>query len=310
MSEIKEIIHIETFAEDKDKRLDIFLNENMEGVTRSYIQNLINNGNIFIEEKAATKCGIKIKGKEKITINIPCDEKLDLLPENIPLEKVYEDKDIVIINKNAGVVVHPAYGNHNGTLVNGLLYHIKDLSGINGIVRPGIVHRLDKDTSGLIIVAKNDTAHVALSGMFKNKTVKKTYLAITKGIFKEKSQKIETLIGRDHKNRKRMAVVNENGKKAITNYTIIDEKNNHSLVMVNIETGRTHQIRVHMKYLNHPIVGDSLYGNDDNKFKRQMLHSYRLEFLYPLTGKKMDVHGNLPEDFLKCLKYYELSIEK
>ena len=215
-----------------------------------------------------------------------------------------------MINKAPGIVVHPAHGNYTGTLVNALLYHIKDLSTINGVIRPGIVHRLDKDTSGVIVVAKHDEAHTTLSDMFKEKTLEKTYICITKGIFKEKKGRVETLIGRDPKDRKKMAVVNENGKNAISNYEVIDESNNFSLIKVRIETGRTHQIRVHMKYLNHPILGDSTYGSPTKDIDRQMLHAYMLKFTHPITKKEMTVIADIPEDFKKAAKFAGVDISK
>ncbi|MEG2437564.1 MAG: RluA family pseudouridine synthase, partial [Cetobacterium sp.] len=191
-----------------------------------------------------------------------------------------------------------------------VLYHIKDLSTINGVIRPGIVHRLDKDTSGLIVVAKNDVAHVKLTEMFKDKTIEKRYLCICKGNFKNIKGRIETLIGRDPKDRKKMAVVTENGKVAITNYEVVDSVDNFSLVEVGIETGRTHQIRVHMKSLNHPILGDSTYGNSDNIAKRQMLHSYYLKFNHPITNEELIIVGDLKEDFKSVAKRLKLDIKK
>ena len=233
-----------------------------------------------------------------------------MLPENIPIDIVYEDKDMVIINKDPGVIVHPAQGYYTGTLVNAVLYHIKDLSTINGVIRPGIVHRLDKDTSGLIVIAKNDIAHVKLTDMFKDKTIEKRYVCICKGNFKNIGGRIETLIGRDSKDRKKMAVVTENGKIAITNYEVLDSVQGFSLVDVGIETGRTHQIRVHMKSLNHPILGDEVYGSSSDLIKRQMLHSYYLKFNHPITGKEMVVLGELKEDFKDVAKRLKLDINK
>ncbi|MDO4588660.1 MAG: RluA family pseudouridine synthase [Fusobacterium sp.] len=310
MENIKETITVQANENDKGKRIDSFLNEVIEDATRSYIQKIIDGGYVEITGKKNTKSGNKLKGTETIVVNLPEDETLDLIPENIPLEIIYEDSDIVVINKAPNMVVHPAHGNYNGTLVNALLYHIKDLSTINGVIRPGIVHRLDKDTSGVIVVAKNDEAHTNLSEMFKEKTLEKTYVCIAKGIFKEKSGRIETLIGRDPRDRKKMAVVTENGKIAISNYEVLDESKNYSLVKVRIETGRTHQIRVHMKSLNHPILGDSTYGNSTDGIKRQMLHSYRLKFIHPISKKEMVVTAPIPEDFKKALNYANLSIEK
>lgn len=310
MIKYKEIIDIQVDEKDKGKRLDSFLMESLEDVTRSYIQKLIDEKNVSVDEKDKVKNGNKLKGKEKIQVRIPEDEILEVLPENLPIDIVYEDKDMVIINKDPGVIVHPAQGYYTGTLVNAVLYHIKDLSNINGVIRPGIVHRLDKDTSGLIIIAKNNISHVKLTEMFKDKTIEKRYVCICKGNFKNNHGRIETLIGRDSKDRKKMAVVTENGKKAISNYTVLDSVNNFSLVEVGIETGRTHQIRVHMKSLNHPIVGDEVYGNGGDIAKRQMLHSYFLEFIHPTTSEKIKVIGELKDDFIKTLDKLKLDKSK
>lgn len=310
MENIKETITVQANENDKGKRIDSFLNEVIEDATRSYIQKIIDGGYVEITGKKNTKSGNKLKGTETIVVNLPEDETLDLIPEDIPLEIIYEDSDIVIINKAPNMVVHPAHGNYNGTLVNALLYHIKDLSTINGVIRPGIVHRLDKDTSGVIVVAKHDEAHTTLSDMFKEKTLEKTYVCIAKGIFKDKSGRIETLIGRDPRDRKKMAVVTENGKIAISNYEVLDESKNYSLVKVRIETGRTHQIRVHMKSLNHPILGDATYGNSTDGIARQMLHAYRLKFTHPISKKEMVVTAPIPEDFKRAAKFAGLDIEK
>lgn len=310
MENIKETITVQANENDRGKRIDSFLNEVIEDATRSYIQKIIDGGYVEITGKKTTKSGNKLKGTETIVVNLPEEETLDLIPEDIPLEIIYEDSDIVIINKAPNMVVHPAHGNYNGTLVNALLYHIKDLSTINGVIRPGIVHRLDKDTSGVIVVAKHDEAHTTLSDMFKEKTLEKTYVCIAKGIFKDKSGRIETLIGRDPRDRKKMAVVTENGKIAISNYEILDESKNYSLVKVRIETGRTHQIRVHMKSLNHPILGDATYGNSTDGIDRQMLHAYRLKFTHPISKKEMVVTAPIPEDFKRAAKFAGLDIEK
>lgn len=310
MKKYKEIIEIKVEEKDKGKRLDAFLSEFFEDATRSYIQKLIDNENVSIDNKSKTKSGNKLKGKEIIIVKIPEDEVLEVLPENIPIDIVYEDKDMVIINKNPGVIVHPAQGYYTGTLVNAVLYHIKDLSTINGVIRPGIVHRLDKDTSGLIVIAKNDITHVKLTDMFKDKTIEKRYVCICKGNFKNPGGRIETLIGRDSKDRKKMAVVTENGKIAITNYEVVDSVQGFSLVEIGIETGRTHQIRVHMKSLNHPILGDEVYGSSSDLIKRQMLHSYYLKFNHPITGEEMVVLGELKEDFKDVAKRLKLDINK
>ncbi|MGL4307796.1 RluA family pseudouridine synthase [Cetobacterium sp. SF1] len=308
MENFKEIINIKSEEKDKGKRLDSFISEVIGEATRSYIQKLIDNGNVEVVGKNQSKSGNKLKGNEEIIIRIPEDQNLELEPENIPIDIVYQDKDMVVINKSYNMIVHPAQGFYTGTLVNAVLYHIKDLSTINGVIRPGIVHRLDKDTSGLIIVAKNDEAHLKLTEMFKDKTIEKRYICICKGTFGEKEGRIETLIGRDSKDRKKMAVVYENGKNAITNYKVVSEFNNFSLVEVRIETGRTHQIRVHMKYLNHPIVGDGVYGNGGDLAKRQMLHSYYLKLNHPVNGNEMEIIGKVPEDFKDLCKKLKLDL--
>ena len=310
MENIKEIITVQANETDKGKRIDKFISEVIDEATRSYIQKIIDSGLVEIQNKKVTKNGNKLKGNEVITIKLPEPENLDLVPEDIPLDIVYEDKDIVVINKGPDMVVHPAYGNYSGTLVNALLHHIKDLSTINGVIRPGIVHRLDKNTSGIIVVAKNNPSHLALAEMFKEKTLEKTYVCIVKGILKEKEGRIETLIGRDSRDRKKMAVVRENGRIAISNYKVLDESKNHSLVEVKIETGRTHQIRVHMKSLNHPILGDATYGSPSDKAKRQMLHAYSLKFNHPIDNHEMKIMAPLPEDFKAAANSVGLDITK
>ena len=310
MENIKEVITVQANETDKGKRIDKFISEVIDEATRSYIQKIIDSGLVEIQNKKVTKNGNKLKGNEVITIKLPEPENLDLVPEDIPLDIVYEDKDIVVINKGPNMVVHPAYGNYSGTLVNALLHHIKDLSTINGVIRPGIVHRLDKDTSGIIVVAKNNPSHLALAEMFKEKTLEKTYVCIVKGILKEKEGRIETLIGRDSRDRKKMAVVRENGRIAISNYKVLDESKNHSLVEVKIETGRTHQIRVHMKSLNHPILGDATYGSPSDKAKRQMLHAYSLKFNHPIDNHEMKIMAPLPEDFKAAANSVGLDITK
>jgi len=310
MKGYKTIEIIDSEIEDKGKRLDAFLDEKIEDMTRSYIKKLIDDGDITIVGKNRVKSGNKLKGNEKVEVKIPEDELLNVEAENIPIDIVYEDEHMVIINKEPDVVVHPAPGNYTGTLVNAVMYHIKDLSTINGVIRPGIVHRLDKDTSGLIIIAKNDKAHLKLTDMFKDKTIDKTYVCICKGNFKESSGRIENIIGRNPKDRKKMAVVEKNGKPAISNYRVIQEVEGFSLVEVGIETGRTHQIRVHMKGLNHPVLGDEVYGNHSKYAKRQMLHAYKLEFNHPVTGKGMVVRGEIPEDFQKTARNLKLDLLK
>ena len=295
--------------EETGERIDSFLSGKTD-FTRTRIQQLIKDKNITVNGKP-TKSSYKIEENDEITIEVPEVETTEINPENIKIDIVYEDSDIAVINKQAGMVVHPAHGHYSGTLVNALLYHIKDLSGINGEIRPGIVHRLDKDTSGLIVIAKNDKVHTALTEMFQEKKIRKTYLAILKGKLNKSEGKIVTQIGRDKNDRKKMTVIDDitKGKNAITNYKVVSQNNLFTLVKVNIETGRTHQIRVHMRHLGYPILGDSVYGRKDNE-KRQMLHAYKLEFLHPVTGHQMEFTGEIPEDFQKALKKSDLKIDE
>lgn len=286
--------------EEKNERIDSFLAKKMD-LTRTRVQQLIKDEMIKVNEKKV-KSSYKLEENDVVIVVIPEVETVEILPENIDINIVYEDEHIAVIDKQAGLVVHPAQGHYSGTLVNAIMYHIKDLSGINGELRPGIVHRLDKDTSGLVIIAKNDKAHNELARMFSEKEVKKTYVTITKGKINKIKGKIVTQIGRDKNDRKKMAVVSvlNGGKNAITNYKVIKQNEKFSFVEVNIETGRTHQIRVHMKYLGYPILGDSTYGRADSE-KRQMLHAHKLEFLHPITKEKMNFIAEIPEDFEKAL---------
>ena len=305
--ESKLIINISD--EETGERIDSFLSGKTE-FTRTRIQQLIKEHNITVNGKA-TKSSYKIEKDDKIVIEVPEAETTEIKPENIKIDIVYEDSYIVVINKQAGLVVHPAHGHYSGTLVNAILYHIKDLSGINGEIRPGIVHRLDKDTSGLIVIAKNDKVHVTLTEMFQEKKIRKTYLAILKGKLNKSEGKVVTQIGRDKNDRKKMTVIDDitKVKTAITNYRVISQNSLFTLVKVNIETGRTHQIRVHMRHLGYPILGDSVYGRKDNE-KRQMLHAYRLEFLHPVTGNPMEFIGEIPEDFQRALKKSDLKMDE
>lgn len=297
--------------EFKNKRLDVFLQGVLEDTSRAAVQKFIDEGCVEINGKKILKAGTKLKGNEEIKVDIPEKETPILKGENIPLDIIYEDKHIAVINKPSDMTVHPAQDNYSGTLVNALLYHFDTISNINeDNIRPGIVHRLDKDTSGLIIIAKTNEAHEKLVEMFQSKNMKKTYVAVCKGNFKDRTGRLENLIGRDPYDRKKMAVVEINGKEAITNYEVIDEVQDFSLLKVNIETGRTHQIRVHMKYLNHPILGDSTYGSPSKIIGRQMLHAYMLEFVHPITKENIKLKGEIPKDFQEVLKKLKLHREK
>lgn len=302
-NDISEIL-ITVDENEEGERIDLFLSKKT-GITRTRIQQLIKDEMITVNGKKS-KSSYKVKKNDSIEVEMPEICKIELKPENIDINIIYEDEDMAVINKQAGLVVHPAHGHFSGTLVNAVMYHIKDLSGINGELRPGIVHRLDKDTSGLMIIAKNDRAHTELTKMFQNKEVNKTYIAILKGKVNERNGKIVTYMGRDRNDRKKMAVIEGNrGKLAITKFKVLSRNERYSLVEVNIETGRTHQIRVHMKHLGYPILGDSVYGRADSE-DRQMLHAYKLEFLHPVNKKPIKLIGEIPEDMMKALEKTKL----
>lgn len=291
---------------DVKTRLDSFLYELDNSFTRSHYKNLIEEGHVLVNSKKV-KAGYALKLNDVVSVEMIPARPIETLPQNIPLDIVYEDEDLAVINKPKGMVVHPANGNWDGTLVNALLYNIKDLSGINGEIRPGIVHRLDKDTSGLLVVAKNDFAHVALSTQISDKTCKRIYLALVIGNMPNDSGVVANYLGRDPKNRLRYAVVDNGGKYAETHYKVVTRYKDYSLVEFELKTGRTHQIRVHCKYLNHPIVGDDLYGGK-SKFKTdgQMLHAYKLSFYHPRTNKYMEFEAQLPEYFQKILSNLQI----
>lgn len=304
MSKIIETFSFVVDENGNEQRLDKYISESLEEVTRSYVEKLIGGNFVRVNDILCNKKSKKLKLNDRLEIDIPEEDEIELSPENIPIDIVYENENFLIINKQAGLVVHPANGHYSGTLVNALIYRAKNLSDLNGKHRLGIIHRLDKDTSGLLIVAKNNFAHAKLSEMFLNKTIKKTYICIVKGNFSEEKKigRIENLIGRDTKDRKKMAVVDRNGKTAITNYRVLESKNNFSLLEVKIETGRTHQIRVHMRSIGHPILGDEVYGNKTNGIERQMLHAYKLEFINPIDNLEYNFVGEIPGDFLNVCK--------
>lgn len=287
---------------DIDKRLDIYISDKLEGKSRSYIQNLIKSGNVCVFNKVK-KSNYKLKLKDEINIEIPESEELNVNPENIPLDILYEDKDVIVVNKPQGMVVHPAPGNYNGTLVNALLYHCKDLSGINGVLRPGIVHRIDKDTSGVLVVAKNDLAHNSLAAQLKEHSMNRIYNALVEGRIREDSGTIDKPLARDPKERIKIAVVRD-GRRAVTHYKVIERYNSNTFIECKLETGRTHQIRVHMAYLGHPLVGDPVYGYKKQKFKLQgqMLHARVLGFVHPTTGEYMEFSAELPEYFKNIIE--------
>ena len=288
--------------EEKGKRLDTYIPSVDTDITRTSAQRLIEDGNILVNGKNA-KVSYKIQENDKISVEITEPKQIELKAQNIPIEIIYEDCDIIVVNKPKGMVVHPANGNPDGTLVNAIMAICKDsLSGIGGEIRPGIVHRIDKDTSGLLIVAKNDNAHVKMSEQIKNHEVKKTYIALVRGVFKENEATIDMPIGRSTSDRKKMAV-NKNGKNAITHIKVLKRFDKYTLLQVNIETGRTHQIRVHLSHIGYPIVGDYTYSNGKNEFDviGQCLHAQKLEFKHPITQKDMCLEAELPQYFKDIL---------
>ena len=288
----------------QDYRLDKFLALMFDNMSRSYLQDLIKEGYVLVNGNYE-KQSYKLVVNDVIYVYFKEVETLDVVPQNIPLDIVYQDDDIAIINKEAGMVVHISPGHKDGTLVNALMYHIKDLSGINGKYRPGIVHRIDKDTSGLICIAKNDNAHQILQSYLKDHEIKRTYICLVKGILETKKGLIKTLIGRDPKNRLKMAVLNSDGKEAITEFEVIDTiGDKYSLVKCNLKTGRTHQIRVHMNFIKHPIINDPLYG-EHNKIdykSGQLLHACNLSFIHPTTKKEVSFSCDLPDHFKEALR--------
>ena len=293
---------------DVKKRLDLYVSE-ASGSTRSGAQTLIDNGCVLVNGKCESK-NYRIRLDDVIEINTPEPKELEVLPEDIPLDIVYEDDEIVVINKKSGMVVHPANGNESGTLVNALLYHCRgSLSGINGVIRPGIVHRIDKDTSGLLVVAKTDEAHVFLSSLLKDHGIKRVYHAILSGHLKDTSGTVNAPIARHPVDRKKMAVV-KGGKEAITHYTVLEEYPSFTYAKMELETGRTHQIRVHMSHIGHPIIGDTVYGGGKTPFEKanlslldgQILHAKELSFPHPKTKEILHFECELPDNFKELLK--------
>ncbi|WP_035378196.1 RluA family pseudouridine synthase [Fervidicella metallireducens] len=300
IKEVKEVI-VET--DNVGKRIDVFLNESLAEMSRSQIQKLVEEGKIKVNEKEI-KSNYKVRLNDKIQIFIPEPVKLEVKAENIDIEILYEDDYLAVVNKPQGMVVHPAAGNYTGTLVNALLAKCKTLSSINGVIRPGIVHRIDKDTSGVLVIAKNDIAHRSLAEQIKEHSVKRIYIALTEGVIKKDAGTIETLIGRHPIERKKMAVLQKNGRHAITHFRVLERFKENTLIEARLETGRTHQIRVHMSYLGHPLVGDPVYGHKRQKIKLsgQALHAKTLGFIHPYSGEYMEFSSQLPEYFEELIK--------
>ena len=284
-------------------RLDKILVSFMQGKSRSYIAKLIDEGNCLVNDVVA-KASLKLKAGDIIKIDVPEDKPLEVKAEDIPLDIVYEDKDILIINKEQGIVVHPSNGHWEHTLVNAILHHCNDLSGINGVIRPGIVHRIDKDTSGLICVAKNDNAHKFLAEQLKDHTMARDYIALVRGVIQENNGTIDMPIGRDKNNRQKMAVTKDNSKNAVTHFKVLKRFSNNTLIECKLVTGRTHQIRVHMSYIGYPVEGDPLYGSrtyDKLYSGGQLLTAYKLRLIHPTSKKEMEFQIELPTYFKEII---------
>lgn len=297
-----EIFTIET--DDVNKRVDVFLNEEMEDVSRSALQKNIEKGNITVNGEKISK-NYKLRLGDIVEAELPPPENIDIVLEDIPLDIMYEDDDLIVINKPQNMVVHPAPGHYTGTLVNALMFHCGDnLSGINGVLRPGIVHRIDKDTSGVLVIAKSDLAHKGLSEQLAEHSMKRVYNAIVYNSFSEESGTVDRNIDRSKNDRKKMAVVMQGGRNAVTHYKVIEKLGKYTWVELQLETGRTHQIRVHMSYIGHPLLGDPVYGPKKCPFNLngQVLHAKVLGFIHPRTGEYMEFNSKLPDYFSSLIE--------
>ncbi len=294
----------ETEETDAGLRLDKYLSEKMEGFTRSFLQKLMKDGQITVDEQAA-KAGYLIKPAQTVKITLPPAIDAEIVPENIPLDILYEDEDLLIVNKPKHMVVHPSAGHTSGTLVNAVMYHCKEsLSGINGEIRPGIVHRIDKDTTGSLIVCKNDESHVCIAEQIKEHSIRRIYRGIVSGNLKEQEGRIEGNIGRHPTDRKKMAVLSQGGKPAVTHYKVLQQWKHAAYMEFRLETGRTHQIRVHMASIGHPLLGDTVYGNAKNPYRLegQTLHAMTIGLMHPRTQAYLEVSAPLPGYFQSLIK--------
>lgn len=289
---------------NENKRLDAFISNALDDVSRSYIVKIIEEGHVKVNEKEIVSKKHKLKSGDHILIDMPEPEVLEVEAEDIPIDIVYEDDDLMIINKPVGMVVHPAPGNYSGTLVNALMNHTDKLSSINGVIRPGIVHRIDKDTSGLLMIAKTDHAHKGLAEQLKDHSIKRQYVAIVHGSIPSETGTVSAPIGRSPKDRLKMAVNERQGKEAVTHFTVLKRFKNYTMIQCQLETGRTHQIRVHMAYIGHPLLGDLTYGVKKPKIKNegQLLHAKTLGFIHPRSGEYMEFDSEIPSLFDKMIK--------
>lgn len=291
--------------ESKGTRIDRVLSLLLAESSRSYIQKLIEKGNVTVDGKPCTAKNFKVSEGQQVELFMPEPQNLSVEPEDIPLDIVYEDDDVLVVNKPRGMVVHPAAGNYTGTLVNAIMHHCGDrLSSINGVIRPGIVHRIDKDTSGLLMIAKNNVAHESLSAQLAEHSITRRYTALVYHNLNEDEGTVDAPIGRDPKNRLRMAVTTLNSKRAVTHWRVLERFGNYTLIEARLETGRTHQIRVHMSHIKHPLVGDMVYGPKKQPLTEdgQMLHARMLGFVHPRTGEYMEFERPLPEEFQQVLQ--------
>lgn len=294
----------EVMGDEAGVRIDKYLSEQLPDISRSYLQKIIKDGQVLANQKPV-KANYKTAAGDFVELEIPEAVEPEIEPENLPLEILYEDVDVILINKPKGMVVHPSAGHYSGTLVNGLMYHCKDeLSGINGVLRPGIVHRIDMDTTGVIIACKNDKAHNAIAEQLKEHSITRRYRAVVCGNIKEDEGTVDAPIGRHPVDRKKMAVVQRNGKEAVTHYRVLERFGNYTYIECRLETGRTHQIRVHMTSIGHPLLGDEVYGRTKAPFKLegQTLHAMILGFVHPTTGQYMEFEAPLPEYFAHLLE--------